>query len=69
MERNDRASCTGNYCHIHTRHLFIKDRQDKGESSIYLSNMEKFGQLFYKATTGKTFQCVQGNYHGMETFQ
>ena len=31
--------------------------------------MENFGQLFYKATRGKTFQCVKGNYHGMETYQ
>ena len=35
MERNRRDSCTGNYHHIHIRHFFETDRQDKGEFSIY----------------------------------
>ena len=31
--------------------------------------MENVGQLFYKSTIGKTFQCVKEDYHGMETCQ
>ena len=35
MERNGRASFTGNSRHIRIRYLSVKNRQDKGKFSIY----------------------------------
>ena len=34
MGKNGQASLTGNYCHIHIRLFFVKDRHNKGKFNI-----------------------------------
>jgi hypothetical protein len=57
MERNGKASCTGNSRHIHIRYFFVKDRVDKGEFTIgFCPTSNMLADFFTKPLNGSLFQ-------------
>jgi hypothetical protein len=57
MERNGKASTTGNSRHVHIRYFFMKDRVDKGEVDLqYCPTLEMLADFFTKPLQGSLFR-------------
>ena len=57
MANNGRDTCTGNSRHINLRHLFVKDRVDKGEIEVkYFPTNLMLDDYFTKLLQGKMFK-------------
>ena len=53
MERNGKASTTGNSRHVHIRYFFMKDRVNKGEVDLqYCPTLEMLEYFFTKPLQG-----------------
>ena len=60
MANNGRVSCTVNYRHINIRHLFVKDRVDKGEIEVkYCTTNMMIAEYFTKPLQGKMFKIFR----------